>query len=126
MLIFFQVTDSGPTADWFPQSTILSSTNMPPSGTPETIFDKDISTTEGTEEDNSLDLWDITTPKVTLDKINTKGVENEIVAVDGRDSRFYEAEAPKEVTSENLFERTEVLAGKDTFPPSCTYFQHIC
>lgn len=42
--------------------------------------------------------------------VSEKAVENEILAKDGQGSRLYEMDSPKEVTSENLWERTDVLA----------------
>ncbi|XP_072316492.1 uncharacterized protein [Eucyclogobius newberryi] len=36
--------------------------------------------------------------------------QNEIVIINGRGGRIYEADVPKQVTSENMWERTDVLA----------------
>ncbi|KAM3873421.1 syndecan-2-B-like [Diretmus argenteus] len=79
-----EVTEIGPIADWFTDSTSPSSTNPPPSTT--------------------------TTTKYNV--VLTEEVDNEVEveAEDGRGSRMYEVDAPEEVTSENLWERTEVLA----------------
>ncbi|KAG8010204.1 Magnesium transporter MRS2-like protein [Nibea albiflora] len=92
-----KVVDIGPTADFFTEST--TSTSMPPSETASKV-----SVTKDTEEDNSLDRWDVSTPRNTED---VQIVDNEIMAENGR---IYHADSPKEVTSENLWERTEVLA----------------
>lgn len=80
-----EVFPFGTTADWDPQAT------SPPSYT--------------TTNDDMND------PVVRSDFDLTGSVaENEIHAKDGRGSRIYEMDTPKEVTSENLLERTEVLA----------------
>ncbi|XP_073342176.1 uncharacterized protein [Pagrus major] len=100
-----EVAGVDPTADWFTQSTTL----MPPSETTQTKFSIDISTTKETDEDNSLDMWDVSTTKNIGDE-DSKVDKNENVGKDGRGSRIYEIEPPEEVTSENLWERTEVLA----------------
>lgn len=115
MHIFLQVARIGPTADWFTQSTSVSSTSMPPTETT-----TDISVTKDTDKDNNLDRWDVSTPKDIDNKVQTEEAENEILAKDGRGSRIYEMDSPKEVTSENMWERTEVLAGKNRFPRGVT------
>lgn len=89
---------------------------MPPSETTATKFGIDISVTQDADEDNSLDKWDVSTPKDSGDEVLIKDIDNEVLGTDGRGSRMYEMDSPKEVTSENLWERTEVLAGKDRFP----------
>ncbi|XP_070692062.1 syndecan-2-like [Pempheris klunzingeri] len=98
-----EVAPIGPTADWFTQSTS-------PSETTATEFGIDISATKDADEDNSLDWWDVSTPKDSGVNIQIQEIDNEIVAEDGRGSRIYEMDSPEEVTSENLWERTEVLA----------------
>lgn len=118
MHIFLQVADIGPTADWFTDRTSLSPTSMPPSET--TKFSTDISVAKDTDEDNIVDKKDLPTPKNSGDEVQIKEVENEILAEDGRGSRMYEMDSPDEVTSENLWERTEVLAGKTGFPLGLT------
>lgn len=118
MHIFLQVAGIGPTADWFTHRTSLSPTSMPPSET--TKFSIDISVAKDTDEDNSLDEKDVPTPKNSGDEVQIKEVENEILAEDGRGSRMYEMDPPDKVTSENLWERTEVLAGKAGFPVGLT------
>lgn len=112
MYTFPQVADVDPTDGRFTQSTTI----MPPSETTASKFSIDISITKETDEDNSLDRWDSSTPKISGDEL-TEEDKNDILAIDGRGSRMYEIERPEEVTSENLWERTEVLAGKDRFPP---------
>lgn len=87
----------GPTADRFPQST-----SLPPIETTATF--------SVTEEDNSLDGWGILKANEGEDKELIEENGNEIVAVDGRGSRMYDFESPEEVTSENMWERTDVLA----------------
>uniref|UniRef100_A0A3B4UVC5 Syndecan n=1 Tax=Seriola dumerili TaxID=41447 RepID=A0A3B4UVC5_SERDU len=70
------------TADWFLKSTSPSSTSIPPTETTATEFSIDISVTKDTDENNILDRWDVLTSK----------------------------DSEGEVTSENMWERTEVLA----------------
>ncbi|XP_044063876.1 syndecan-2-like isoform X2 [Siniperca chuatsi] len=105
-----EVAGFGPTADWFTQSTSLRSTSKPPSETTATTFGKDISVTKDTDKDKSLDRWDVPTPKDSGDEVPIKKGENDVLAKDGRGSRIYEMDSTKEMTSENLWERTEVLA----------------
>lgn len=107
------MADVDPTDDWFTQSTTI----MPPSETTASKFSIDISITKETDEDNSLDSWDISTPKIDGDDLSVED-RNDILAIDGRGSKMYVP--PEEVTSENLWERTEVLAGKDSFLPGFT------
>ncbi|KAM8736010.1 uncharacterized protein AB9X84_024239 [Acanthopagrus schlegelii] len=98
-----EVADVDPTDDWFTQSTTI----MPPSETTASKFSIDISITQETDEDNSLDSWDVSTPKIDGDDLSVED-RNDILAIDGRGSKMYVP--PEEVTSENLWERTEVLA----------------
>lgn len=86
-----------PTADWF-TSTLPSET---------TKFG-----TKDSEEDNSLDERDLTTAKTNRDEFEEKEINNEILNEYGRGSRMIDTEPSTDVTSENLWERTEVLAGK--------------
>lgn len=83
---------------------------MPPGDADTTPVDASVN--KETDEDNSLDRWDNPTPKNSEEDVQLTDVENEIVALDGRGSRIYELGSPGEVTSENVWERTEVLAGK--------------
>lgn len=109
MYILFQDANIGPTADWFTHKTTMTR-SMPPSETTRvSVVNKD------REEDNSLDEKDVPTSTTIEDVDLTKKNDNEIVPVDGRGSRIYNMGKPEEVTSENLWERTEVLAGKDEF-----------
>lgn len=86
--------DIGPTADQFPQST-----GLPPAET--------TPTPSVTEEDNNLwEEWDVLKPHVGKDEGPVTVDENEIVAIDGQDSRM----ASDAVTSENMWERMDVLA----------------
>lgn len=110
MHIFLQV----PTADWFTHSTSPSSTSMPPSESTATEFSIDVSVTKDADEDNSLDRWDDSTAKDIKDEVLIKNDVNDELAMDGG-GRIYELDDPEEVTSENMWERTEVLAGKDTY-----------
>lgn len=92
MNILLQDANIGPTADWFTHRTTMA---------------------KDREEDNSLDEKDVPT-STTIEPVDpTNENNNEIVPVDGRGSRFYNMGKPEEVTSENLWERTEVLAGKE-------------
>ncbi|XP_069549354.1 syndecan-2-like [Brachyistius frenatus] len=102
-----EVAGIDPTVDWFTQSTSPSSTNMPPNGTTAGEFSMDITVTEYTDEDNSVDRWNVAPTK---EDVLIKRVENEILAKGGRGSRLHELHSPEEWTSENLWERTEVLA----------------
>lgn len=87
-----------PTADWF-TSTLPSET---------TKFGS-----EDSEEYNSLDERDFTTAKTNQeDFMKEKDFSNEILNEYGRGSRMINTESSTDVTSENLWERTEVLAGK--------------
>ncbi|XP_045901468.1 syndecan-2-like [Micropterus dolomieu] len=92
------------------ESTGLRSTSLPPSETTATKFGKDIIVSKDADKDNSLDRWDVSATTEGRDDIQIKEFENEILAKDGRGSRMYEMDSPKEVTSESLWERTEVLA----------------
>ncbi|XP_034083619.1 syndecan-2-B-like [Gymnodraco acuticeps] len=99
---------AGPTADWFTQMT--SSTNMPTTKNTDTEFGMDITVIKDISEDNSLDSLDDSATKNRDDEVLIGQDENEIVPNNGRGSRMYDMEAPEEVTSENMWERTEVLA----------------
>lgn len=95
---------------------------MPPSETTATKFSIDI--TVFNDKDNSLDTWDVSTPKNRGDEVQ---VENDILAENARGNRIYDMGSPEDVTSENMWERTEVLAGKDrclTFTASLL-FPHV-
>lgn len=109
MHVFSQVATVGPAADKFTRRTSPSST--PPIET--TRFSTDIIAPKETDGDNSLDRWERTTFKANDNRYEI--IENEIVPSNGRGSRMYDKGHPKEVTSENLWERTEVLAGKSKF-----------
>ncbi|XP_068591402.1 syndecan-2-like [Cebidichthys violaceus] len=98
-----------PNGDNRDESTSPSSTTMHPSETTATKSGTDITVINHTDKDNSLDRWDVSTPKNRGDEVLIKQVENEILPENGR-GRKYEMAAPEEVTSENIWERTEVLA----------------
>lgn len=88
-----EVVDLGPTVDRTTQAT----SPVPPVFT--TAMDNNIES--GIEE---------TVIKSDFD-IPETGIQNEILPKEGRSGgMIYEIDAPKEVTSENLWERTEVLA----------------
>ncbi|XP_070822604.1 syndecan-2-like [Chaetodon trifascialis] len=89
--------------DLITPSTSPSSTSMAPSETTATTVSVDISVTKDTDKDNSLDRWDVSTPKHSIEEV-VQEKENSL------GSRLFELDSPKEVTSENLWERTEVLA----------------
>ncbi|XP_049440030.1 syndecan-2-like [Epinephelus fuscoguttatus] len=102
---------AGPTADWVTQRTSPSPTSTPQSETTATKFSMDITVNKDTNEDNSLDRWDVSTPKNRGDEDKViQELDNELMANSGRGSRIYEMDSPEEVTSENMWERTEVLA----------------
>lgn len=60
--------------------------------------------TKDADMDNSLDMFDITTSR---DEVVTVDHGNEIIPYGGRGGRFFDASK-----SDNLWERTDVLAGK--------------
>lgn len=64
-------------------------------------------------EDNSLDDLDVSTTKGSEDEVLIEKEDNEIVVKDGRGSRRYDMDTAEEVTSENMWERTDVLAGME-------------
>ncbi|XP_077431792.1 uncharacterized protein LOC144057773 [Vanacampus margaritifer] len=90
-----EVPDNDPTADWFTHAPTPSSTSE----------GKDINEAD---EDNSLDRWDDSSvTKHGGEEEDTSGVlTNEILL--GRGSRL--SDSPDDVTSESMWERTEVLA----------------
>ncbi|XP_068426804.1 syndecan-2-B-like [Clinocottus analis] len=94
---------AAPTADWFTQSP----SSTPPSETTATTFGTDVTVSDHTDEDNSLHRWDVATTQNNGADVH---FENEILPKNGRGSRIYEIDSPEEVTSENMWERTEVLA----------------
>lgn len=98
-----------PNGDDSDESTSPSSTTMHPSETTATTSGIDVPVINHTDKDNSLDRWDVSTPKNRGDEVLIEQVENEILPENGR-GRKYEMAAPEEVTSENMWERTEVLA----------------
>lgn len=112
MNILLQDANIGPTADWFTHRTTMTR-STPPSETTRVSVDGNVD--KDREEDNSLDEKDVPTSTTIEDVDPTNENNNEIVPIDGRGSRFYNMGKPEEVTSENLWERTEVLAGKDEF-----------
>lgn len=108
MCVFFQGATVDPAGDGFVSRTSPSS--LPPAET--TRFSTDVIVPKETDGDNSLDRWQRPTTKDNGDQYEI--IENEIVPGNGRGSRIYDGR-PEEVTSENLWERTEVLAGKSGF-----------
>ncbi|XP_029361176.1 syndecan-2-like isoform X2 [Echeneis naucrates] len=98
----------GPTDDWIVKTTIPSSTSMPPSKTTTVGFSSDVSVTKDTSEDTTLDKLGVSTSK---DKEMVLAEENFGNAAEANgQGRIYEMDSPKEVSSENLWKRTEVLA----------------
>ncbi|KAM8871183.1 uncharacterized protein AB9W97_017622 [Spinachia spinachia] len=100
----------GPTADWFTQSTSTSpsSTTSPPWDTSPTSID--VAVVDYTDGENALDRGDVSPPKNRGDETRIGLVDNEILAEKGQNGRMYEIDTPEEVSSENMWERTEVLA----------------
>ncbi|TDH12064.1 hypothetical protein EPR50_G00067040 [Perca flavescens] len=98
-------SDEEVTADWFTES----STSKPPSETTATKFGIDITVINDIVEDNSQDRWNVSTPKNHEDEVLIADRENDLKATNGK-GRIYEMDSPAEVTSENMWERTEVLA----------------
>ncbi|CAJ1062081.1 syndecan-2-like [Xyrichtys novacula] len=101
-----KVAGVGTTAGVSTGNTSPSSASTPLSDTTSTKVGMDASVTTDAE-DNSVD---VSAPKGSEDEVQTTEGDNEIVAKDGKGSRIYEMDTPEEVTSENLWERTEVLA----------------
>lgn len=123
MYIFLQVP--GETTDsWFIHGASPSSTSPPSSETMTTKFSREISVTKDADKDNELDD---STDKVIEEDIVRQDV-NEVLAVDDRGRKTYDVADPEQVTSENMWERTEVLAGKDRFhlDLTCTVIVPIC
>ncbi|XP_077577116.1 uncharacterized protein LOC144199389 [Stigmatopora nigra] len=88
-----EVAEEGPTADWFTDAPTPSSTFVDVKREP--------------DEDNSLDRWDDSSAtKDGGDKDVNEVETNEILI--GRGSRLFDS--PNDVTSESMWERTEVLA----------------
>uniref|UniRef100_A0A3P8TRT1 Syndecan n=1 Tax=Amphiprion percula TaxID=161767 RepID=A0A3P8TRT1_AMPPE len=94
-----EVPGIGPTADWFAHDP----TATPPSETTTAELSTDVTATEDADEDK----WDNTLP---VDEDLNRMVVDDVYAIGGRDSRRNEINSAEEVTSENLWERTEVLA----------------
>ncbi|XP_029928598.1 syndecan-2-like [Myripristis murdjan] len=104
-------TRLSPTADWFASSASPDSATLPPSKTPTIKSNTDVGLNKDTmdnslPEDNSDDLI----AKTSGDELLNKVVQDNEIGKDGQGSRLYEMDDPEEVTSENLWERTEVLA----------------
>lgn len=100
-------------ADWFTESPSSTSVSVP--------FDETKTTTSTidsvTQDENEIMI------KNNFDEISTVDVQNEVLATDGRSGRRPDVDSPDRVISENLWERTEVLAGKETlFSTSFAFF----
>ncbi|AWO96875.1 putative syndecan-2-like [Scophthalmus maximus] len=104
-----EVLGTGPIFDRFTERPSPSSPNVPPSETTTAKFSIDISVTKDTDEDNSLDRWGISTPKDEGENFLGKEELGNEIRTNGQ-SRINDMDSPEEVTSENLWERTEVLA----------------
>lgn len=101
--VFLQGTNVEPTADWFTQEPTR------PSQTSSTAARK-----VDEVENNSLDEGTVAPTTEAEDVLPTGELENEIVASDGRGRMHGTGRATgKDVTSENMWERKEVLAGED-------------
>ncbi|KAM7420448.1 hypothetical protein PAMA_014933 [Pampus argenteus] len=88
-------TTDDPTDDWFPRGTSPSSTDMPPSETTATEFSTDVSLTTDANKD----------------KIKpTVNVEENVETNSPVDSRIHAPPVPEQVSSESMWERTDVLA----------------
>ncbi|KAM4634009.1 uncharacterized protein ACJ7VT_022630 [Polymixia lowei] len=99
-----EVSENGPTADSFSYGTDPSSTGVPPSeSAPATTRSTDGSVTgDGVPTEDGEEGF--------TTKISGGDVVKEDAAEDGLGSRIYEVDVPEEVTSENMWERAEVLA----------------
>ncbi|XP_028282193.1 syndecan-2-like [Parambassis ranga] len=80
--------------------TSTTSTPFSENATPDLIMDTGV-----TDKDNSLDEGDVTPHK---DETVINQIDNEILVKVGRNGRLYDSH--EQVTSENLWERTDVLA----------------
>ncbi|XP_068615450.1 syndecan-1-like [Brachionichthys hirsutus] len=103
-----KVASVDPTTDWFTHAT--SHVTVPPSESTTTESTVDNGVNHDTDEDNSLYGWNEAAPENAGDMVPEEEIDNEIVAIDGKGSRIFEMESPNDVTSENLWERREVLA----------------
>lgn len=100
--VFFQGENVEPPADWFTEEpTQPTETSRTTPGTVEEV-----------DENNSLDEGAAPTAGAE-DVLPTGDLENEIVAVGGRGRMNLGRAIGDEVTSENMWERQEVLAGED-------------
>lgn len=99
-----------------------STTSMPPSATDISI---DISVSKDVDKDNSLDRWDNPTAKDSGDEDLIQDDMNEIYAKNGQGGRMVEVESPDAVTSENIWQRIDVLAGKTEFILVHHYGSHV-
>lgn len=103
-----------PTADWFSHTTDRSYTSSSPSESTSNKVIIDIIVPE--------DAKDIILTEDTQNAVIVKEAGNEVLTKEGRDDalakgghggKLSHVDSPEEVTSENLWERTEVLAGKE-------------
>lgn len=101
--VFLQGANVEPTADWFTQEPTRPSQTS--STAPRKVDEV---------ENNSLDEGTVAPTMEAEDVLPTGELENEIVASDGRGRMHGAGRATGEdVTSENMWERKEVLAGED-------------
>lgn len=108
--VFLQGTNAEPTADWFPQepTSPAEASSAAPRG-----VDKVDEEDEGVVENNSLDEGTAAPTGEAEETLPTGDLENEIVPRDGRGWIHNTGRATgEEVTSENMWERKEVLAGE--------------
>lgn len=119
MYIFLQVP--GGTADsWFIHTTSFPSTSPPSSESTATELSIDITVTKDADKDSNLDH--------STDEIENEIVKedvNEVLTINDR-GRKYDLADPEQVTSENMWERTEVLAGEDRFQLNPNLFIIYC
>lgn len=104
--VFLQGANVEPTADWFTQEPTRPSQTS--SAAPRRADEVD------EVENNSLDEGTVAPTTEAEEVLPTGVLENEIVPRDGR-GWIHDADRAtgEEVTSENMWERKEVLAGED-------------
>ena len=104
--------DTNPTSNGVFDMFVPDPSNVPLIETTMAEFSTDIPVTKYVNEDESLDIWNGVTPK---EDVLNEVVEKDVFVKVDRDSKFHEIGTHEEVTSENMWERTEVLAGEDSF-----------
>ncbi|KAM4579948.1 syndecan-2-A-like [Odontesthes bonariensis] len=100
-----EMLDTNPTSNGVFDMSSPDPSNVPLVETTTAEFSTDIAVTKYVNEDESLDTGNGVTP---IEEVLLKAVEKDVFA--DRDSQFHDRGTHEEVTSENMWERTEVLA----------------